>query len=353
MRRVNRHCKNSVNTQYHQIFGTELTENKNIKRTLNIAFPILLGLAILWWMYREFDFHRISETLTHGMNWGWMLFSLVFGVTAQVFRGLRWTQTLEPIGEKPRKSTCIHAIFLSYASSLIIPRIGEVTRCGVLTRYEGTSFSKSLGTVVTERIIDTLLVLFIAGVVFLSQVRIFMDFFAKTGTNIGTWLNTFTTTGWIVTFALGIITLVFLWFAIRRFTFMAKIKSTVEGIKTGITSLKDVKNIWLFSAYTIGIWLSYFLHYYITFFCFDFTKDLGIIVALVSFIVGSIAVIVPTPNGMGPWHFAVKTIFVLYGVKDINAETFVLIVHTIQTALIPVLGVFSLIMLGNREKAEA
>ena len=68
---------------------------------------------------------------------------------------------------------------------------------------------------------------------------------------------------------------------------------------------------------------------------------------------GSIAVIVPTPNGMGPWHFAVKTIFVLYGVKDINAETFVLIVHTIQTALIPVLGVFSLIMLGNREKAEA
>ncbi len=329
-----------------------MTENKGIKRTLNIAFPILLGLAILWWMYRGFDFNRISHTLAHEMNWGWMLFSLVFGIMAQVFRGLRWTQTLEPLGEKPRKSTCIHAIFLSYASSLIIPRIGEVTRCGVLTRHEGTSFSKSLGTVVTERIIDTLLVLFIAGVVFLSQVRIFKDFFTRTGTNIGTWLHTFTTTGWIVTIALGIITLVFLWYAIHRFAIMARIKSMVEDVKDGVMSLKDVKNIWLFSAYTIGIWLSYFLHYYITFFCFDFTENLGVIVALVSFIVGSVAVIVPTPNGMGPWHFAVKTIFVLYGVKDVNAETFVLIVHTIQTALIPVLGVFSLISLGNRQMNE-
>jgi uncharacterized membrane protein YbhN (UPF0104 family) len=60
-------------------------------------------------------------------------------------------------------------------------------------------------------------------------------------------------------------------------------------------------------------------------------------------------VIVPTPNGLGPWHFAVKTIFVLYGVAAVNAETFVLIVHSLQTALIPLLGVFSLICLCMRQ----
>jgi uncharacterized protein (TIRG00374 family) len=283
------------------------------------------------------------------MNWWWMAFSLVFGVTAQLFRGLRWKQTLEPLGENPRTSTCVHAVFLSYAASLTIPRIGEVTRCGVLTKYDGTSFSKSLGTVVTERIIDSILVLSITAAVFLSQAKVFYNFFEETGTNLTEWAAKFTATGYIVTavclVALGILAFML----IRKLAIFARIRETIKGIKEGVMSLKDVKNKTLFTAYTLGIWVSYFLHYYITFYCFDFTCGLGLNVALVSFVVGSIAVIVPTPNGMGPWHFAVKTILVLYGVEVTNAETFVIIVHTIQTALIPLLGIFSLMALTKKK----
>lgn len=324
-------------------------EKKNIiKKALNILFPIVLGGGILWWMYRNFDFNLLRSTLNGGMNWWWMAFSLVFGVTAQLFRGLRWKQTLEPVGENPRTSTCIHAVFLSYAASLIIPRIGEITRCGVLSKYDGTSFSKSLGTVVTERIIDSLLVLLITAIVFLSQAKVFYNFFAETGTNLTEWACKFTATGYIVT-ALCVVALFLLLFIImRKLTIFARFRETIKEIKEGVMSLKDVKNKTLFTLYTLGIWGSYFLHYYITFFCFDFTMGLGFNVALVSFIVGSIAVIVPTPNGMGPWHFAVKTILVLYGVQETNAETFVIIVHTIQTALIPLLGVYSLMALTKR-----
>lgn len=324
-------------------------EKKNIiKKALNILFPIILGGGILWWMYRNFDFNLLRSTLNGGMNWWWMAFSLVFGVTAQLFRGLRWKQTLEPVGENPRTSTCVHAIFLSYAASLIIPRIGEITRCGVLRKYDGTSFSKSLGTVVTERIIDSLLVLLITAIVFLSQAKVFYNFFAETGTNLSEWACKFTATGYIVT-ALCVVALFLLLFIImRKLTIFARFRETIKEIKEGVMSLKDVKNKTLFTLYTLGIWGSYFLHYYITFFCFDFTMGLGLNVALVSFIVGSIAVIVPTPNGMGPWHFAVKTILVLYGVQETNAETFVIIVHTIQTALIPLLGVYSLMALTKR-----
>lgn len=324
-------------------------EKKNIiKKALNILFPIVLGGGILWWMYRNFDFNLLRSTLNGGMNWWWMAFSLVFGVTAQLFRGLRWKQTLEPVGENPRTSTCVHAVFLSYAASLIIPRIGEITRCGVLSKYDGTSFSKSLGTVVTERIIDSLLVLLITAIVFLSQAKVFYNFFAETGTNLTEWVCKFTATGYIVT-ALCVVALFLLLFIImRKLTIFARFRETIKEIKEGVMSLKDVKNKTLFTLYTLGIWGSYFLHYYITFFCFDFTMGLGLNVALVSFIVGSIAVIVPTPNGMGPWHFAVKTILVLYGVQETNAETFVIIVHTIQTALIPLLGVYSLMALTKR-----
>ena len=324
-------------------------EKKNIiKKALNILFPIVLGGGILWWMYRNFDFNLLRSTLNGGMNWWWMAFSLVFGVTAQLFRGLRWKQSLEPVGENPRTSTCVHAVFLSYAASLIIPRIGEITRCGVLSKYDGTSFSKSLGTVVTERIIDSLLVLLITAIVFISQAKVFYNFFAETGTNLTEWACKFTATGYIVT-ALCVVALFLLLFIImRKLTIFARFRETIKEIKEGVMSLKDVKNKTLFTLYTLGIWGSYFLHYYITFFCFDFTMGLGLNVALVSFIVGSIAVIVPTPNGMGPWHFAVKTILVLYGVQETNAETFVIIVHTIQTALIPLLGVYSLMALTKR-----
>ena len=106
----------------------------------------------------------------------------------------------------------------------------------------------------------------------------------------------------------------------------------------------------LFVAYTVAIWLCYFLHYYLTFFCFESTSHLGVSCALVTFIVGSIAVIVPTPNGAGPWHFAVKTMLILYGVADTDALYFVLIVHSVQTLLVVLLGVYAWISLSFTEK---
>ena len=308
---------------------------------IKVLSPLLLGGLILYWMYRDFDFHSIEDVLFHKMDWTWMLLSFPFGILAQMFRGWRWKQTLAPLGEKPRTSTSIHAVFLSYAASLIIPRIGEFTRCGVLKKYDKTSFSKALGTVVTERAIDTLLMLTVTGVTLVFQMGIFDTFFVRTGTSMDSILGRFSTTGYLVTAVCAISVLLLMHVMLRRLSIYNKVKATLGGIKEGIISLKDVNNISLFCFYTLGIWVSYFLHYYLTFFCFDFTSNLGLGCALVTFVVGSIAVIVPTPNGAGPWHFAVKTMLILYGVSDTNALYFVLIVHTIQTMLVIALGIYA------------
>ena len=159
--------------------------------TIKLLLPILLGGVILYWMYRDFDFKRIESVMLYDMDWTWMLLSLPFGITAQLFRGIRWRQTLEPVGERPRLSTCVNSIFLSYAASLVIPRIGEFTRCGVLSRCDGVSFPKALGTVVTERAIDTLLVMLITGLTLLAQMRIFGSFFQSTGTSLDSILRNF------------------------------------------------------------------------------------------------------------------------------------------------------------------
>lgn len=319
---------------------------------MKIAFPLLLGGAILWWMYRGFDFSQVWDVLAHEMSWSWMLLSMPFGLLAQLLRGWRWRQTLEPIGEHPRTSTCVHAVLLSYAASLVVPRIGEFMRCGVLKRYDGTSFPKALGTVVTERAVDSLLVMGVTGLTLLWHMSMFGTFFEKTGTSVDSLLGRFSQTGWWVTAICGVAALLLLAWLMRRLTIYNKVKATLSGLWQGVVSLKDVKNKWKFVAFTLGIWLSYFLHYYLTFFCFPFTENLGVSCALVTFIVGSIAVIVPTPNGAGPWHFAVKTMLILYGVQDEQALYFVLIVHTLQTGLVVVLGIYAWMALAFESRGE-
>ena len=326
--------------------------SKTGKNILNITGSLLLGGAILYWMYRGFDFGRMREVLLHEMSWTWMLLSFPFGVLAQAFRGWRWRQTLEPLDESSRTSVRVHSIFLSYAVSLLIPRVGEFARCGVLRQKDDVSFPKALGTVVTERAIDSLLVLLIAGLTFVTQFRVFMTFFEETGTSLDSILHRFTTAGWVVTaiclLAIGVLG----WYLLRRLAIYNKVKDVFLGIWQGVMSLKNVKNIPLFVFYTLAIWGSYFLHYYLTFFCFDATANLGMACALVTFIVGSIAVIVPTPNGAGPWHFAVKTMLILYGVQETDALYFVLIVHSVQTLLVVLLGIYAWIALSFQRRVE-
>lgn len=327
-----------------------MTANKYINNALKTALPLTLGGAILYWMYRGFDFRSIEDVLRNGMNWTWMLLSFPFGIMAQTLRGWRWRQTLEPVGERPRRATCVHAIFLSYASSLVVPRIGEFTRCGALSRYDGVSFAKALGTVVTERAIDTLLMLAVTALTLLMQMSVFSTFFLRTGTSIDSLLRRFSLTGYLVTAVCAVAVLLLLHVLLRKLSIYNKVRATLGGIWQGVLSLGGVRNKPLFAFYTIGIWLSYFLHYYLTFFCFDFTAGLGLQCAVVTFVVGSIAVIVPTPNGAGPWHFAVKTMLILYGVSDANALYFVLIVHTVQTFLVIALGVYGWLALAYTEK---
>lgn len=323
-----------------------------IQKASKVLLPFILGGAILYWMYRDFDFSLISHAVRYEMNWTWMLLSLPFGVTAQLFRGMRWRQTLEPIGEHARLSTSVNSIFLSYATSLLIPRVGEFVRCGVLKRYDGVTFSKSLGTVVTERAVDSIVVLLITGVTLLLQLPVFIHFFNTTGTRLDSFLGQFTTTGYLVTFICLIAACILVWLLMQQLHIGHKVKDTASNLWQGIISLRKVDNIPLYLAYTIGIWLSYFIHFYLTFYCFEGTAHLGINCALVAFVVGSIAVIVPTPNGAGPWHFSVKTMLILYGVESNLALVFVLIVHTVQTALVVLLGIYGWIALSKKLKIE-
>ena len=257
--------------------------NKIIKKTLKIVLPVLLGCFILYWVYRDFDFERAKELLLHGTDWGWMLFSLFFGVMSHVFRGWRWRQTLEPLGAYPKRSDCVDAIFISYATNLILPRVGEVSRCGILAKYDDVSFSKSLGTVVTERLVDTLCILLITGLTFLAQMPVFLRFFQETGTKIPSLMHLLTSPWFYVSLFCVIGVLVLMYYLMRMLSFFEKVKGVVLNVCEGVMSLRNVKNIPLFILYTLLIWGCYFYHFYLTLYSFSFAEHLGFQAAMVMF----------------------------------------------------------------------
>lgn len=327
--------------------------NKLAKKSFQVLLPFALGCFILYWVYRDFDFSQVRNVLLNDVHWGWMMASLVFGVFSHIFRGWRWKQTLEPLNEHPKSSNCVDAIFLSYATNLVLPRVGEVSRCGVLAKYDKVSFGKSLGTVVTERLIDTLCIGVIAGVTLLLQMPIFTTFFRETGTKIPS-LDHLLHTPWFYVSLFCVVGFVWIIYRLlRMLSFFEKVKGFALNIWEGIISLKNVKNIPLFIVYTLSIWACYYLHFYLTFFCFPFSEHLSWLAGLVMFVAGTVAVIVPTPNGAGPWHFAVITMMMLYGVSATDAAIFTLIVHGIQTLLVIVLGLWGWIHLQIKgEKAR-
>ena len=322
---------------------------KILNTCLKIVFPFVLGGAILYRTYRDFDLSRVGDYLWN-LDWFWMTVSLLFGILSHVLRGWRWRQTLEPMGEHARMNNCVNAIFVSYASNMIIPRLGEISRCGILSKYDGVSFSKALGTVVTERLIDSLCVLLIIGATLLLNIHIFDAFFAKTGSNFSSISEALSSP---ILYIVGVSVLAFLlllYFLVRKLAFFGRIKGIMYNVWEGVLSLRKVKNLPLFIFYTVAIWLCYFLHFYLAFYCFDFSAHLGWVAGLAMFVAGSIAVLVPTPNGAGPWHFAIISMMGLYGVSWENAGIFALIVHGIQTLLIILLGVYGLAILAFTNK---
>lgn len=320
---------------------TALETSKIIQNTLKIALPLCLGGLILWWMYRDFDWAELWSAVQNELDWTWIWLSMPFGILAQLFRAARWRQALEPLDERPSLAVCVHAIFLSYASSLVIPRIGEVLRCGILKRYENVSFTKSLGTVVTERMVDSLVMLVLSFLIVLCQVRIFMVFFEETGVDFCAFAGRFSTAGYWVTGGCMLAAAVLLYVLARRLAWLGRTRDMMRNIVDGILSLRKVRRIPIYILYSFGIWVAYFLHFYLTFYSFAGTENLGMATALVAFIVGSFAVLVPTPNGAGPWHFVVKTVLVLYGVSEHDGVIFVLVVHTLQTILVVLLGLYA------------
>ena len=315
--------------------------------TLKTVLPILLGVFILYVVYDDFDFSLLWSELK-GMNLVWFAVSVFFGIMSHVVRGWRWKLTLAPLGYNPSAATCVDSVYVAYAANLVLPRVGEVSRCVILERHEHVPFAHALGTLVMERMIDTLMVLLITLVAVAVQWPVFCAFVSEAGVRVPGGEMLSTPKGALVALLSVVAISVLLFFLLRRLSVWKRIKSFAARFVEGLLSLRKMKNSRLFVVETVGIWFCYFMQFYLCFFCFGFSSGLSVAAALLLFVGGSIAVVVPTPNGAGPWHYVIISIMVLYGITTTDAQVFALIVHSTQTLLVALLGLYGIAALQLR-----
>ncbi len=323
---------------------------KLLSTTLKVILPLALGVLLLWYLYREIDFSEIWLTIRKGVRYDILLFSLLFGLLANIVRAYRWGLLISSLGEKFKMSNLIYAVLGNYAINFVLPRVGEVWRCGIVSKYEKISFTKLLGTLLIDRVSDTITVGLITLCIFIFNFNFFVSFFARNPALMEGIQSSFTSV-WLIVVIIAVAAII--WFV---FTYMSHYK-LVQKVRAMLANVwEGMKSVWLmdekvkFVLQTCLIWIGYFFYFYTTFYAFDFTRDLGIGIGLIAFTMSSIAVAVPVQGGIGAWHFMVAATLVCYGVKENDALAFALVVHTIQSVWTGLTGLVGIVMLPLTNK---
>jgi len=318
---------------------------KILRTSFKVILPLAFGCLLLWFLYSKMDLSEIWHVIKVGVRYDIILFSLLFGLLANIVRGLRWGLLIDSLGERYKVSNAIYAVLGNYAVNLVLPRVGEVWRCGVVSKYDKISFSKLFGTLLIDRVCDTIMVGLITLFIFIFNISFFKHFFARNPDLIEGFRSMFNSI-WI--YVIVIIIGIAIWFVLtfmKRFTLVQKARTMFLNVWEGIKSVWLMEHKFRFILYTLMIWGGYFLYFYITFYAFEFTRDLGVVVGLIAFTMSSIGVAVPVQGGIGPWHFMVIATLVCFGVNENDAAAFALVVHMVQTVWTGLCGLFGIVAL--------
>ena len=124
-----------------------------MKKTVQIIIGLILGVLLLWWVFRDTDWAEVWGALRK-VHWGWLAVAELFVLISFVIRILRWryiVRTAKPVSFRSMFS----ATQIGFMANFILPgRAGEVIRALVLSRLEKIPFSKCFAFVALDRLTD-------------------------------------------------------------------------------------------------------------------------------------------------------------------------------------------------------
>ncbi len=285
---------------------------------------------------------EIKKYLLEADPW-WLLLSMLLGLSSHISRSLRWALLIKPLGYKPRKKTLFFSVMIMYLTNYAIPRSGEVVRAGIVGKYEKIPFTALLGTIITERAIDVVMLFLLTLVVIFTQTKVVLSF-AKTHGGLATLEHSAVLI--FIILASFIILLLLLYIfrkKIKQTVLYNKFRKIIDDFVNGLKSVKNVDRKLEFFLHTIYIWAMYFIMIYVVFKAFPFTSHLSLITGLTVFVIASFGMVFPSPGGIGTWHFlAIETLFI-YGIDKVQGRAFAFAAHESQMIMLISIGLLSLL----------
>ncbi|GAA4273555.1 lysylphosphatidylglycerol synthase transmembrane domain-containing protein [Aquimarina gracilis] len=315
-------------------------------KILKIILPLALGVFLIWYSIASATPEERQKTLLYisKADPKWVVLSVIMGITSHLSRAYRWRFLLEPMGYSVKLSNSYMAVMAGYLANMGIPRSGEVLRGGTISTYERIPFKKAFGTIISERVIDSVMLLIVIAITLLFQSENLFSYFKEKIANTFIIIIAI-----VVAIFLGVIFLRII--KKSKNSFLIKVRTFGEGILEGVKSISKLKKKGAFIFHTLLIWVLYVSMFYVIKFAVPETAHLSIGPMLATFVAGSIAMST-TNGGIGAFPIATAAILILFGVEKPAGEAFGWILWGSQTAINIIVGSLSFLFLPivNRQK---
>jgi len=316
-----------------------------LKAFFKYSISLLLAVGLLYWAFSKSDLHwadiyRTAQTA----NYQWIIISVVIALISHLFRALRWEQLLGAMDYQPGTTRTLSAVMIGYFANFIVPRMGEVSRCGSLQKTANIPFEKSFGTVITERIVDVFGLFVLVGLTFIVEWQPIQQFIFPNFKLPPTILLAGIGAGSIALLGLLWIRrdqLLNLW---EHFSTTNKVGKLLQGWFIGILSIKEVKNPSKFILYSILIWIAYFANTYTLLLAFPISSSLSLSAGLTVLVMGTFGMATPTQGGIGAYHSLVASALSFYLIPLKEATILATFFHGTQMATILLFGGLSFII---------
>lgn len=331
---------------------------KSTKSIIQFIVLLSVGILLTWLSLKSVwtEKDKIIDSFKNA-NYLWVVVSIVIAFFSHWLRAYRWNYLLKPLGHSVKPANALGAVLVGYFANYGLPRMGELTRCTLVAKYDNVPFEVALGTVITERIVDMLLVLLIFVITLFAQFTqlkdlaneyIFSPLLKKLE---GISENP---TGLIILIVVAIAFIVAFMLVRKKIAnaLKGKFGTIIKGFGSGLSSVKDIDKKFQFVALSLAIWTSYFYSLYVCFFAFEGTAHLGHSECLVLLLFGTFGVVF-SPGGLGAYPAIITGLLTAtYHVDTISAVAFPWMAWTSQFILIVLLGVLSLILLPILNKKQ-
>lgn len=281
----------------------------SLRTLLQLLAGIGLSAVLLYLTFQDRSFSSLTDAMKQA-DMFWFFWCGVAQFLILMLRSFRWQMLLRSAGYPSRTGTTLLSTFICYMVNSLTPKLGEVVRCTVLLRTDKVPISASLGTVVSERVIDLLVLLGGLGVIFLTE-------FARFGNLFTPVFEKFTLQTALIAGVVIAVLIVGAWlffrYSPRLSGIMGKIAHFIRQTLDAARSVFRMRRAWLFLTYTFLIWVISIVMNYFFLKALPETVGLGMYFAYLLLFLGGIGWAFPVPGGIGPTNFIILQVFLAYG----------------------------------------